>query len=80
MVIEVNCVAAGLHGRGEDSERSGSYTEVDGSIVPSDEETDFDLRLNDFDAAMVHTNGAVEIVVDTREEEPTRPRTSSTYC
>ena len=51
----------------EVSKRSGSDSEVEDSIVSSDE--DFDLRLNDFDAAMVHANGAVNIVVETREEE-----------
>ena len=63
----------------EDSERSGSDSEVDDSIVSSDEEADFDLRQNDFDAAMVHANGAVDIVVDTREEELRKATTSSTY-
>ena len=42
---------------------------MEDSIVSSDEEADFDLRRNYFNAVMVCTNGAVDIVVDTREEE-----------
>ena len=53
----------------KDSKWTGSDSEVDDSIVSSDEEADFDLRLNDFDAAMIRSNGVVDIVVDTREEE-----------
>ena len=52
---------------------------MDDSIVSSDEEADLNLQQNDFDAAMVHANGAVDIVVDTREEEFRKATTSSTY-
>ena len=56
----------------EGSGDSSGESEMDDSIVSSDEDADFDLRRNDFDEAMVRANGAVYIVVDTGEEELTK--------
>ena len=53
----------------EGSGDSSGESEVEDSIVSSDEEADFDLRRNGYDEAMVRAEGAVDIVVDTREGE-----------